>query len=182
MLPGGAQPAGHTAPNWPMSMPVPQPQWYQVTCPNCGSQLQVQLPEGITSVQCGNCKAVFAVQIQQTAYTQAKAPGPMQVKRGRKKKDKPARPPRSPSAYNLFMKDEVAKVKAEHPELRHRDAFKMAAERWAESPKNPQNKGKPGYEGAPGAAPVEKEEKEEAPAADGDGDDGDDGEEEADEK
>ncbi|KAG8463079.1 hypothetical protein KFE25_001852 [Diacronema lutheri] len=149
-------PGGGVQPNWPMSMPIPQPQWYQVTCPNCGSQLQVQLPEGITSVQCGNCKAVFAVQIQQTPYSQAKPPGPMAVKRGRKKKDKPARPPRSPSAYNLFMKDEVSNVKREHPELRHRDAFKMAAERWADSPRNPQNKGKPGFEGvgvgAPGSA------------------------------
>jgi len=180
---GGGHPGPAPPPNWSMHMP-PQPQWYQVTCPNCGSQLQVQLPEGITSVQCGNCKAVFAVQIQQTPYPQTKAPGQMATKRGRKKKDKPARPPRSPSAYNMFMKEEVAKVKSEHPELRHRDAFKMAAERWADSPKNPQNKGKPGFEGmapageeldgdgadgAPGAEPMEGVE---ADGEDGDGEDG----------
>lgn len=93
MIPGAGAQTGAAPPNWPqMSMPMPQPQWYQVTCPNCGSQLQVQLPEGITSVQCGNCKAVFAVQIQQTAYPQSKAPGPVTTKRGRKKKDKPGAP------------------------------------------------------------------------------------------
>jgi ribosomal protein S27E len=171
------QGVGTLSNSWPMSMPVPQPQWYQVTCPNCGSHLQVQLPEGITSVQCGNCKAVFAVQIQQAAFAQARPPGPMTVKRGRKKKEKTARPPRSPSTYNLFMKDEVANVKAQHPELRHRDAFKMAAERWADSPKNPQNKGKPGYQGvgAPGTestAPdaLVKHEDRELDAAGGDDD------------
>ena len=42
-------------------------QWFQVSCPTCAAQLQVRLPEGITSVQCSQCKAVFAVQIQPTA-------------------------------------------------------------------------------------------------------------------
>jgi hypothetical protein len=50
-------------------------------------------------------------------------------------------PPRALSAYNVFMKSEVAKVKQEHPSLPHREAFKMAAERWQASPMNPQNGG-----------------------------------------
>ena len=39
------------------------------------------------------------------------------------------------------MKSEVARVKAERPELPHREAFKMAAENWQTSPTNPQNGG-----------------------------------------
>ena len=50
-------------------------------------------------------------------------------------------PPRTLSAYNVFMKTEVAKVKGEHPSLPHREAFKLAAERWQASPMNPQNGG-----------------------------------------
>lgn len=35
--------------------------------------------------------------------------------------------PRAPSAYNIFMKTEVSKVKAENPKLDHKEAFKVAA-------------------------------------------------------
>ena len=101
-------------------------QWFQVTCPTCTAQLQVRLPEGITSVQCSQCKAVFAVQIQPTALDSTQPPG---SKRSRKRKaggDKdPNAVPRALSAYNVFMKQEVARVKAQHVEMAHRDAFKM---------------------------------------------------------
>ncbi|KAL1924108.1 uncharacterized protein VTP21DRAFT_7143 [Calcarisporiella thermophila] len=44
------------------------------------------------------------------------------------------------SPYNKFMKAEVAKVKAENPDLNHKEAFKKAASRWKDSPENPKNK------------------------------------------
>jgi len=124
-------------------------QWFQVTCPNCTSALQVKLPEGVTSVQCSQCKAVFAVQVQPVALT---PPGSVPaVKRSRKRKkdghegeygaSSSKDQPRALSAYNVFMKGEVANVKSEHPELPHREAFKLAAERWQSSPMNPQNGG-----------------------------------------
>jgi hypothetical protein len=37
---------------------------------------------------------------------------------------------RAPSAYNLFVKDKIAEVKAENPELNSKEAFKMAIEAW----------------------------------------------------
>jgi len=43
------------------------------------------------------------------------------------------------SPYNKFMKSELAKVKAEHPELNHKEAFKQVAQRWKDSPENPKN-------------------------------------------
>jgi len=99
-------------------------QWFQVTCPSCIAGLQVKLPEGVTSVQCSQCKAVFGVQVQPTALTEQ--PPPTVGKRSRKRKtDKANNVPRTLSAYNVFMKGEVAKVKNEHPELPHREAFKM---------------------------------------------------------
>ena len=118
-------------------------QWFQVSCPTCAAQLQVRLPEGITSVQCSQCKAVFAVQIQPTALAHQAAPAG--AKRSRKRKaaepKDPQEAPRALSAYNIFMKKEVAAVKAAHPDIAHRDAFKQAAEQWQHSPMNPQNGG-----------------------------------------
>lgn len=37
---------------------------------------------------------------------------------------------RKPSAFNLFMKERIPLVKAENPELKHNDAFKIAAGQW----------------------------------------------------
>jgi hypothetical protein len=51
--------------------------------------------------------------------------------RGRKRKEKDLnRAPRQPSAYNLFMKTEIARIKGLQPELSHKEAFKEAAKNW----------------------------------------------------
>ncbi|CAG8504359.1 15868_t:CDS:2 [Dentiscutata heterogama] len=46
------------------------------------------------------------------------------------------------SPYNKFMKTELAKVKTENPTLNHKEAFKMAAQRWKDSAENPKNQSK----------------------------------------
>ncbi|CAH1756935.1 5629_t:CDS:2 [Entrophospora sp. SA101] len=43
------------------------------------------------------------------------------------------------SPYNAFMKSELPKVKAENPNLEHKAAFKLVAERWKNSADNPKN-------------------------------------------
>jgi len=107
---------------------------YKVSCPLCGTLLQVVLPPGVTSFQCAQCNAVFMV--QQTA-----APDNQERLHGkaprRKKKEKKERPPRLPTPYNNFIKTELAKVKAESPNLSHREAFRTASKRWATSTENP---------------------------------------------
>ncbi|KAI8067818.1 hypothetical protein BC940DRAFT_300534 [Gongronella butleri] len=45
-----------------------------------------------------------------------------------------------PSAYNNFMKDHLPKVKKAHPNMSHKDAFKLVAKNWATAPENPKNK------------------------------------------
>lgn len=37
---------------------------------------------------------------------------------------------RKSSAYNIFMKEELAKVKISHPDMPHKDRFKLAASRY----------------------------------------------------
>ncbi|KAJ3308605.1 Axial regulator YABBY 4 [Blyttiomyces sp. JEL0837] len=46
---------------------------------------------------------------------------------------------RAPSAYNLFMKNELPRVKAANPTMSHKDAFKVAASNWKSSAENPVN-------------------------------------------
>ena len=48
--------------------------------------------------------------------------------------------PREPSAYNIFMKSEIAKVKKDKPDLDHKSAFAEAASHWKDSKDNPKNK------------------------------------------
>ncbi|XP_047319616.1 protein CRABS CLAW-like [Impatiens glandulifera] len=43
----------------------------------------------------------------------------------------PEKKHRLPSAYNQFMKEEIQRIKAAHPEIPHREAFSSAAKNWA---------------------------------------------------
>ncbi|XP_020095287.1 protein YABBY 2-like [Ananas comosus] len=51
----------------------------------------------------------------------------------------PMRPPekrqRVPSAYNRFIKEEIQRIKANNPEISHREAFSAAAKNWAHFPR-----------------------------------------------
>ncbi|XP_042480554.1 uncharacterized protein LOC122061377 [Macadamia integrifolia] len=38
---------------------------------------------------------------------------------------------RLPTAYNLFLKEEIQRVKATYPDILHKEAFKIAAKNWA---------------------------------------------------
>ncbi|KAI9203018.1 uncharacterized protein BJ171DRAFT_511567 [Polychytrium aggregatum] len=44
---------------------------------------------------------------------------------------------RKPNPYNVFMKDELKKLKDANPSLSHREAFKQAASNWKTSDRNP---------------------------------------------
>ena len=37
---------------------------------------------------------------------------------------------RAPSKYNIFMSEEIKKIKAENPNMIHQEAFKTAARNW----------------------------------------------------
>ena len=43
---------------------------------------------------------------------------------------------RKPSAFNVFMKTEIKKVKQAHPKMTHQQAFKTAAHNWKGSSKS----------------------------------------------
>jgi len=81
----------------------------------------------------GNHRADVIECILQGAGRKTKA-GPAKKTRGaktpKKREQKPKRA-RVATAYNLFMKDEVARLKLADPTLEHKTAFKMAAGNWA---------------------------------------------------
>ncbi|KAL8111433.1 hypothetical protein AgCh_019235 [Apium graveolens] len=46
----------------------------------------------------------------------------------------PEKKQRVPSAYNRFIKEEIQRIKAGNPDIRHREAFSAAAKNWAHFP------------------------------------------------
>lgn len=42
---------------------------------------------------------------------------------------------RAPTAYQIFMKEEIARLKESHPKLEHKDRFSMAAQNWSKQKK-----------------------------------------------
>lgn len=49
-------------------------------------------------------------------------------------------PKKKLTAYNRFMKTEMARLKEESPSLGHKEIFKQATSNWKDSPSNPKNK------------------------------------------
>ena len=62
---------------------------------------------------------------------------PSKGKKATKKATKKAKPvvKRAPSAYNKYMKKELAKLKKAHPRMTHQARFKKAAKGWKRSKK-----------------------------------------------
>ncbi|KAB5588322.1 hypothetical protein CTheo_8238 [Ceratobasidium theobromae] len=51
----------------------------------------------------------------------------------------PAGPKKKSSPYNVYMKAELAKLKEKHPDMTHKERFKLAATSWGEAAENPKN-------------------------------------------
>ena len=42
---------------------------------------------------------------------------------------------RAPTTYQIFMKEEIARLKESHPKLEHKERFSMAAQNWSKQKK-----------------------------------------------
>jgi len=73
--------------------------------------------------------------IKKPAAKKAPAKKSAAKKPAAKKSDKKEKAPRAPSAYNLFMKSELAKVKKANPKMDHKEAFTTAAKNWSKNKK-----------------------------------------------
>ena len=54
----------------------------------------------------------------------------LKMEKSVEKKEKKEKKTRAPSAYNIFMKAELASIKAAHPDMSHQERFKLAASRY----------------------------------------------------
>lgn len=69
-------------------------------------------------------RAIFVEEAKTEAKRQAKKAGKAVVKKAVKKAK------RAPSAYNKYMKKELARLKKAHPRMSHQARFKKAAKSW----------------------------------------------------
>lgn len=69
-------------------------------------------------------RAIFVESAKQEARTQARRAGKKAVQKIVKKAK------RAPSAYNKYMKKELARLKKAHPRMSHQARFKKAAKSW----------------------------------------------------
>ena len=69
-------------------------------------------------------RAIFVEEAKTEAKRQAKKAGKAVVKKAVSKAK------RAPSAYNKYMKKELARLKRAHPRMTHQARFKKAAKSW----------------------------------------------------
>ncbi|CAI9093780.1 OLC1v1029352C1 [Oldenlandia corymbosa var. corymbosa] len=69
----------------------------------------------------------FALPPHQTGFNDLPKP-PSAINRTTEKRQ------RIPSAYNRFIKEEIQRIKAQNPDISHREAFSAAAKNWAHFP------------------------------------------------
>ena len=74
-------------------------------------------------------RAIFVEEAKTEAKRQAKKAGKAVVKKAVSKAK------RAPSAYNRYMKKELARLKKAHPRMSHQARFKKAANSWKGSKK-----------------------------------------------
>ena len=72
-------------------------------------------------------RAIFVEEAKTEAKRQAKKAGKAVVQKAVKKAK------RAPSAYNRYMKKELARLKKAHPRMSHQARFKKAAKSWKSS-------------------------------------------------
>nr|AMA07777.1 YABBY family protein 6 [Mentha spicata] len=98
-------------------------------------QQQLQPPSSCQATNCSTTPTEYKVDLGSSSKWNYKIQPSIQ------KKPEPRivnRPPekrqRVPSAYNQFIKEEIQRIKANNPDISHREAFSTAAKNWAHFP------------------------------------------------
>ncbi|XAR53257.1 hypothetical protein NMG60_11021732 [Bertholletia excelsa] len=142
---------------------VPEKLCY-VPCNFCNIVLAVSVPYSslfdMVTVRCGHCTNLWSVnmaaalqtmpwqdvqasshaspEIGSTSMTNNKMPMRPTIPNTTAEQRPVNRPPekrqRVPSAYNQFIREEIQRIKANNPDISHREAFSTAAKNWAHFP------------------------------------------------
>ncbi|KAJ4952797.1 hypothetical protein NE237_029629 [Protea cynaroides] len=130
-----------------------------IPCNFCNIILAVNVPCSslldVVTVRCGHCTNLWSVNmaaaLQSMSWQDLQTPNlcsvasssksnkvPMQAINAHNEERNITRPPekrqRVPSAYNQFIKEEIQRIKANNPDISHREAFSTAAKNWAHFP------------------------------------------------
>jgi len=103
-----------------------------ISCPSCKKELGVQLPSGVSTVQCDTCKA-WPIHIIAPPMKEKPQSGSANASHHGPPKN-PARTGRPPTAWNKFVQSEAPKVlaeaKAAGEPISSKKAMQLAGERW----------------------------------------------------
>ncbi|XP_057508351.1 axial regulator YABBY 5-like [Actinidia eriantha] len=130
-----------------------------IPCNFCNIVLAVSVPCSnlfdIVTVRCGHCTNLWSVNMAAAFQTLAwqdvhqapsygapdcridfgsSRPPITNTSEGRVPNRPPEKRQRVPSAYNQFIKEEIQRIKANNPDISHREAFSTAAKNWAHFP------------------------------------------------
>ncbi|KAE8701574.1 Protein YABBY 6 [Hibiscus syriacus] len=135
-----------------------------IPCNVCNIVLAVSVPCSslfdIVTVRCGHCTNLWSVNMaaafQSLSWQDVQAPSyaaqnhrmdlgssskcnntklsSRNVTEERVVNRPPEKRQRVPSAYNQFIKEEIQRIKANNPDISHREAFSTAAKNWAHFP------------------------------------------------
>ncbi|KAK1408691.1 hypothetical protein QVD17_40681 [Tagetes erecta] len=118
-----------------------QEQICYVQCGFCTTVLLVCVPfrclSMVVTVKCGHCTGLLSVNMMTSSFSQHDDDDLEAVNRIVNKP--PEKKQRTPSTYNKFMKEEIRRVKTQHPNMSHKQAFITAAKNWAHSPSSQQD-------------------------------------------
>lgn len=145
-------------------MDVASEQLCYIPCNFCNIVLAVSVPCSslfeIVTVRCGHCTNLWSVNMasafQSVSWQDVQAPNytyshdhkldlgssskcsvrsPIPITTEERIVNRPPeKRQRVPSAYNQFIKEEIQRIKANNPDISHREAFSTAAKNWAHFP------------------------------------------------
>lgn len=114
---------GHCTNLWSVNMAAAfqSLSWQDVQAPNYASPEPYRIHEWGSSSKCSNKMSMRSPPNHKAAEERV-------VNRPPEKRQ------RVPSAYNQFIKEEIQRIKANNPDISHREAFSTAAKNWAHFP------------------------------------------------
>ncbi|XP_047159342.1 axial regulator YABBY 5-like [Vigna umbellata] len=114
-----------------------------VRCGHCTNLWSVNMAAAFQSLSWqdvqgpGHCNPEYRIDTGSTSKCNnriAMRPPPTIVTEERVVNRPPEKRQRVPSAYNQFIKEEIQRIKANNPDISHREAFSTAAKNWAHFP------------------------------------------------
>ncbi|XP_041006088.1 axial regulator YABBY 5-like [Juglans microcarpa x Juglans regia] len=114
---------GHCTNLWSVNMAAAfqSLSWQDVQAQNNNATPDYKIESGSSS-KCNMSKVAMRAQVTNVATQERIVNRP------------PEKRQRVPSAYNQFIKEEIQRIKANNPDISHREAFSTAAKNWAHFP------------------------------------------------